>query len=109
MLMARGMVLTTLTLLMLALSSAPVQAGDNPEIGCVNVTYANIGTGISVFVTLNNVIGFGIESDDPGDGFGAGVFIAPSLCTTGSSGEPSSESTAMLSALDGAATALPLP
>lgn len=68
--------LGVLAFLLVAATYTPTAAAS----GCVQVEYANFGSGLHVIANSGREIALGLVSGYPGEGIGAILIITPSLC-----------------------------
>lgn len=108
---AQNTLIVALMALGLVFAATPAVAdegtsGPNP-VGCLNVMLSRIGGGLAVYAALNNVIGFGIATGQPGEGAEIAVMIVPSAC--GVIGLPATGTTQTLDLPEAPHVLLPLP
>lgn len=68
--------LGVLAFLLIAATYSPTAAAS----GCIQVEYANFGSGLHVIADAGRELAFGVVTGYPGEGVGAVVIITPSLC-----------------------------
>lgn len=74
--------------LVLAVPAVPA-AGEEPETpNCFSVGWTNMVDTLRIIAVAGREIALGFETDQPGEGLGFAVYVAPSVCT-GLGGLPS--------------------
>lgn len=82
MILRRGGAFVALALAALAFVPVALGSSDEPEDpDCVSVGVSNMVEGLRVIAYAGREIALGFEADQPGEGVGFVVYLAPSVCT----------------------------
>lgn len=108
---ARTGFIAALMALGLVLAATPAVADESTSgptpIGCLNLMLSRIGDGLAIYAALNNVVGIGLSTDQPGEGAEIAVMVVPSACGLG--GIPPMEMSSLTRTAQSSPVLIPLP